>query len=286
MKWSFDWKYFLGTVLAIAGLLIPVYLWQSDQQAHELSARLISSSSLQPLASSKNYDVKVTINGVQLTNPHFSIYELVNSGSKPILSSDFDSPIELSGNDGLEFISARVDYTDPKGIPVKVSVDSKHVSIAPFLFNPKDVVVFSVITSGNDPVISMKARIAGVREIAFVDGSVDRGSPTRLGMYFILGLTALIAYFSYVLLIPKRRGILLDWRFALISTVSCALGGVLALGKAFEDLDLMVGGVSSYRAWIASGLVALGFGAADVIVKRFRFIREAGDDQDASNHSV
>lgn len=282
MKRNFDWKYLLATVLAIAGVVIPVYVWQSDQQAHDLSARLVSSSSLQPLASSKIYDVKVTLNGVQLVNPHFSTYELINSGSKPILSSDFDSPIKLSGNEGLEFVSARIDYTDPKDIPVKVSVDSKNVSIAPFLFNPNDKVLFSVITSGADPAISMKARIAGIREIAFVDASVKRGSPTRLGIYFILCLAAFSAYFSYVLILPKRRSILLDWRFALTSAVGCGLGGILAMGQVIEDLDLIAGGLSSYTAWISAGLVALGFGAGDVIVKKFGLIKEAEDDVNGS----
>jgi hypothetical protein len=274
MKRSFDWKFLLATVLAIAGVVIPVYLWQSDLQAHALSARLISSSSLQPLASSKIYDVKVTLNGVQLVNPYFSTYELINSGSKPILSSDFESPIELSGNNGLEFVSARVDYTDPKDIPVKVLVDSKHVSIAPFLFNPNDKVLFSVITSGADPVISMKARIAGIREITLVDSSVDHGSPVRLGIDFILCLTALIAYFSYVLIIPKRRIIVVDWRFAIASAAGCGIGGTLAMGKVIDNLDLMAGGISSYKAWISAALVAFSLGAALMVVTNFRRLTE------------
>ncbi|WP_330206741.1 hypothetical protein [Pseudomonas sp. AM14(2022)] len=282
MKRSFDWKYLLATALAVVGLAIPVYLWQFDLQSHDLSARLVSSSSLQPFASAKIYDVKVTLNGVQLANPHFTSFELINSGSKPILNSDFESPIELSGNNGLEFVSARVDYTDPKEIPVKISVDSKHVSISPFLFNPKDKVVFSVITSGANPVISIRARIAGIREITFVDASVDRGSPTRLATYFILGLSALAAYFSYILIIPKRRSILLDWRFALASTVGCGLGGILAMGKVVEDLDRMFGGVSGYAAWISGGLVAFGVGAGDVIVRKLRLIKVDKGDDDGS----
>lgn len=282
MKRSFDWKYLLATVLAIVGLAIPVYLWQSDLQAHDLSARLVSSSSLQPFANAKIYDVKVTLNDVQLANPHFTTFELINSGSKPILSSDFESPIELLGTDGLEFVSARVDYTDPKDIPVKISVDSKHVSIAPFLFNPKDKVVFSVITSGADPVISMKARIAGIREITFVDASVKRSSPTRFGIYLILCLTALTTYFSYVLILPTRRSILLDWRFGIMSAVGCGLGGVLAMGLVIEDLELLAGGLASYKGWVSAGLVALGFGAADVIVKKFGLMKEAEGDVNGS----
>lgn len=270
MKRSFDWKYLLGTVLAIAGVVIPVYLWQSDQQAHDLSARLVSSSSLQPLASSKIYDVKMTINGVQLLNPHFSIYELTNSGSKPILSSDFDSPIELSGNDGLEFISARVDYTDPKDIPVKISVDVKKVSIAPFLLNPNDKVLFSVITSGADPVVTIKARIAGIRKITFVDSSVDHGSPMRLVFNLIFCLIALITYFSYVVSGSNSRIIWADWRFATASAVGCGIGGTLALGKVIESADLITGGSSSFKTGISAGLVALSLGAALMVVRYFR----------------
>ncbi|MBH3406662.1 hypothetical protein I5P86_16500 [Pseudomonas glycinae] len=265
MKWNFDLKYLLATAVAIASLIFPIYLWQSDLKAHALSVRLISSSQLQPLASSKIYDVKVTVNGVELLNPYFSVFEIVNSGSKPILSTDFESPIIFSGNSDLSFVSARVDLTEPKDIPVKVTLETSKVSIAPFLSNPADKVYLSVITSGADPVISIKARIAGIREIEIVDSSVATRSPLLLCLDLIVSLICLTTYAIHVLMGPRQinRGL------ALASMAGCTLGGSVSMKRFIDGLGV-TGGVETHEKWIIVSLfLAVSFATAFAIKKYF-----------------
>ncbi|MDL5592822.1 hypothetical protein QS468_08905 [Bacillus subtilis] len=269
MKWSFDWKYLLATALAIASLMFPVYLWQSDLKAHDISVRLLSSSSLQPFATSKIYDVKMTVNGVELVNPYFSIYELVNSGSKPILNSDFESPIIFAGNNGLTFVSARVDLTEPKDIPVKVGVEPTQVTIAPFLSNPNDKVFLSIITSGPNPAISVKARIAGVREITIVDSSVATASPIKLVIYFIFCVIALTTYFTHAFIFSKQLARLFNHGLALASMLGCGLAGAMSMRKFIDELGLITGGLERNENWFIASFLVLSIGAAYVIKRYF-----------------
>jgi siroheme synthase (precorrin-2 oxidase/ferrochelatase) len=99
-------------------------------------------------------------------------------------------------------VSARIDLTEPKDIPVNVTLEPSKVSIAPFLSNPGDKVYLSIITSGVDPVISVKARIAGIREIKIEDSSVVTVSPLRIGIDLIVSLGCLTTYFIHAL-IPR-----------------------------------------------------------------------------------
>lgn len=269
MKWNFDLKYLLATAVAIASLILPVYLWQSDLKAHALSVRLLSSSQLQPFASSKKYDVKMTVNGVELVNPYFSIYEIVNSGSKPILSTDFESPIIFSGNSDLAFVSARIDLTEPEDIPVNLTLEPSKVSIAPFLSNPSDKVYLSVITSGVDPVISVKARIAGIREIEIVDSSVVTTSPIRIGIDLFVALGCLTTYFVHAFMGVRRIEGSFNIGVAVASMVGCGLAGSMSMRRFTDGLGI-TGGVETYeKSIIVALLLAVSFAAAFTIKKYF-----------------
>lgn len=269
MKWNFDLKYLLGTAVAIASLILSVYLWQSDLKAHALSVRLLSSSPLQPFASSKIYDVKMTVNGVELINPYFSTYEIVNSGSKPILSTDFESPITFVGNSDLAFVSARIDLTEPKDIPVKVTSEASKVSIAPFLSNPNDKIYVSIITSGVEPVVSIKARIAGIREIEIVDSSVVTTNPIHIVMDLIFSLGCLTTYFIHALMGPRRIKGSFNLGVTLASMLGCALAGSMSM-RSFTDGLGMTGGMDTYEKWMLAALfLVLSFAAAFTIKKCF-----------------
>lgn len=267
MKRIFDWKYLLGISLAILPLLFSLYQWRTDLQGHDISLRLISSSSLQPLAKSEIYDVRMSVNGVELVNPHFSIIELTNTGSKPILSADFDTPIQFTGTDGLTFITARVDLTDPKDIPVKVTLDAKHVSLSPFLFNPADRVLISTITSGPDPIISVKGRVAGIRSLA-IDSALDSGNRLKAGFGLIVSVLSLSLYTSYAWVLTKR--VVIDRRFLFASALCCGVAGTASLKLGLGELEVVYSGVREYRTWIVTALFLAGGMGGLLIGKNLR----------------
>lgn len=209
----------------------------------------------------------MTVDGVELVNPFFSVYEIVNSGSKPILSTDFESPITFAGNSDLAFVSARIDLTEPKDIPVKITLEPSKVSIAPFLSNPGDKVYLSIITSGVDPVISVKARIAGIREIEILDSSVVTKSPTRTGIDLFVALGCLTTYFVHAFMGVRRIKEPFKLGVTVASMLGCALAGAQSMRSFSDGLGFTSG---AYEKWIIAALfLAVSFAAASSIKKYF-----------------
>lgn len=237
IRW--DWRFIVGFLLAVGGLAVPLYIWQADLSPHSLTLKLVSSSALQPASSTQFQDLQITLNGEKISSPYISSFEMVNNGSKPILSSDFESPIEISGGGNVRLISAQVTATDPKEIPVKLSIESNRMVIGPFLSNPSDVISFSVITSNEPPLFKTKARIAGIRELALEDSSLKKGKHSTLIICSVFGIMGLFLYFrfaNYVLLLPQvtvRRP---------TSAMICLVAGVssaLMTSKALVELGAL-----------------------------------------------
>jgi hypothetical protein len=225
-SFRWDWKFIVGSLLAVCGLAIPVYLWQVDLSAHSLSLKLVSSSALQPASSTQFQDLQITLNGAKITSAYISSFEMINNGSKPILGADFESPVEILGEGKVHLISAQVTGTNPKEIPIKLSVQSNRIVIAPFLSNPNDVISFSVITSDEPPIFKVKARIAGVKELALEDSSLKKPRVTKLIFYTLLALTGLMLYLRFAHSAILFRDVTVGRS---TSALICLIGGIGAV---------------------------------------------------------
>ena len=141
-KKMLDWKFALTSLLAIAGLVIPFYFWQADSSAHSLTVRLISSSALALPADSKIHDLQITVNGSQIESPHVYSLALINTGSKPISSADFESPLDVRTRNDAKLITAQITGSDPADIPVKILLDDNKLKVQPCLLytspSPRD----------------------------------------------------------------------------------------------------------------------------------------------------
>lgn len=236
MSWkSLDWKFFVTIIATIAGVVIPIYLWQSDLSSHSLELRLRSTTALQP--ASDIQELQVFLNGKKLESPYLSSFELVNTGSKSILSSDFETPVELIAKGGLKVVSAQITDTNPSNIPVKVSFDEQRTSIAPFLSNPKDTITFSIITSGERPVFEHRARIAGVKEISFEDSSNRGMAYVQIALSLVSALLLLILNLVYLPAALARSKIVVPKWLGLLTGVSCLIGSTTAIGSGISLME-------------------------------------------------
>lgn len=163
---SLDWKFFLSLSIGVLGVVGPL-VWQADLSSKGLEVRLRSSTSIEP--SSQIRDLQLVLDGKKLDSPYSSSLELVNTGSKTVLSKDFATPIEIVLENGAQIVTARVTSTSPSDIPVKVSSTDRLIQIAPHLSNSSDSISLSVITSGEKPSFTVRGRIAEVQQVAFAD---------------------------------------------------------------------------------------------------------------------
>ena len=86
MQISFDWKFIVSSLLIIASVIVPVWVWKVDLQAKSLSAIMVSQTALRPDISS-NVDVKILVDNKPIDRPYLTVLKLSNNGSKPILSN-------------------------------------------------------------------------------------------------------------------------------------------------------------------------------------------------------
>lgn len=177
MIWRFlDWKFLLTFSVTIIGIVVPL-VWQSDLSSKGMELRLNSSTSLEP--ASQIHDLQLVLDGKKLDSPYSSSLDLVNTGSKAVLSKDFDKPIEIVLEDGAQVITARITGTSPSEMPVEISTTEHVVRIAPHLSNSGDSVSLSIITSGEKPVYSVRARIAGIQHVTYADLTLPKSPYIR-----------------------------------------------------------------------------------------------------------
>jgi hypothetical protein len=236
MTWkAWDWKFLATIVFTIAGLVIPVFIWQVDLSSRSLTLRLVSTSPLQPVSNIQN--LQISLNGQNIESPYLSTLELINTGSKPVLSSDFDTPLEIFVKGGAKLISAETSNTTPKNIPVKISNAEHGASVSPFLSNPKDSITISVITSGPAPAFEPRARIAGINEVGYEDTSREKTSHLKTVVNLIITTGLLFLYFVFLPTGLRGHRFNIPRGFAIVTAALSAFAAIATARPAFEFMD-------------------------------------------------
>lgn len=232
-----DWKFALTTVLALAAVLLPVYLWQADLAAQSLTVRLVSSSALELPADSKVHDMQIIVNGEKIASPHIYSLLLVNTGSKPIPTGSFETPIQILSLNEAKLITAQITGTEPAGIPAKLSIEENQIKIQPFLSNPGDQIAMTLVSSG--PLdLTAQARIAGVRDLLYEDATQTNSSPIGGFLYAVIAI-ACLALYLFLLPTSKTRGtITIVGPIRNFATIAVFVSGVHFQGKVTGELNL------------------------------------------------
>lgn len=232
-----DWKFALTSLLAIAGVLVPVYFWNADFKAQSLSVRLFSSSALELPADSKIHDLQILVNGSKIESPHIYSLALINSGSKPIPSASFETPLEVRTVNDAKLITAQITGSEPADIPAKILIEDNKLKILPFLSNPQDQINITLVSSG--PLnLAAQARIAGVRDILFEDMTQNPTRPFSSFLFAFIGIACLALYLFYLPVAkvqsPARIGLLLKT----LTTSALFMAGVTFSTRSLNELNI------------------------------------------------
>lgn len=217
-------------LVTIAGIVVPIWIWRADLASKSLEFRVASQASLEP---AKNGDIKglqITLDSILLDRPYLTVVELINDGSKPIPSSEFEGPVEVRLAGGTKVVRAQLVSANPKSLEARVTSTENSIAVAPLLLNPEDRLTISILTSGGPPSFSPRARIAGVVEIK-LDDSQGKLPKWKVGMMalvasFLLFVASDIANGGF----PKGKPVVLRRRAAiLVSGVTGITGAGLFL---------------------------------------------------------
>ncbi len=233
-----DWKFAATLVVAIAGVIVPVWLWQADLSSKSLAITLTTRVSLQPTEKESLQGLEVSVDGKRIENPYLVVFEIANDGSKPILASDFESPLDIRLASDTYFVRSRITNRAPKDIDTDISAEKTRISLKPALLNPKDSVTVTIVTAGVAPVFETRARVAGIPSISIADNTVKKRNTARL--IFLAVAAVLLAAASSVAYDGafSASGIFLRQRAAAFVAFVSALPSVVALMALLEELEI------------------------------------------------
>lgn len=244
-----DWKFFTSIVVALAGLALPLHFSQAELNAHSLTVHLVSSSALEAPPGSKIDDLEVTVNGSRIESPHILSLVLVNNGSKPIASSDFETPLVLATRNKSKLITAQITRSEPEGIPAQLLIEDGKLKILPFLSNPNDQIEITLVSSGAPDLVTT-ARIAGVKNVVYEDMTTSKQSIGKGVLSAVLLLACMSMYVFFFSMGGLRHGVRVGVGVRLITVICLAFGGTMfglnfmeVIGndsKGFATLGLLV----------------------------------------------
>jgi hypothetical protein len=174
------------------------------------------------------------LDGAPLKSPYLSTLELTNDGDKPIPQSDFESPVELRLQTGSTVVRAQATASSPKDLEAKITWEGQVVRLAPLLLNPKDSVNITVLTTGERPMFTPRARVAGVVGVTVDDVS---GKAPTIRMKVTLLVAALLMLIASDMTnegLFSRKAFVLRRRSAILITILTGVSGV-ALFMGFLD---------------------------------------------------
>ena len=235
---TFDWKFLLTALLALAGIAVPVLLWQADLNSNAINITLKSSVALQSGANAAIPDLRIVVGEATIESPYLSTLELVNSGTKPIPSSNFEGPMEISSSTGSKILRAKVSSSKPIDLKASVDVTSEMITIAPLLLNPKDTVTLAILTSGSQPKFSARSRIAGISRISFEDETTKNGRWKVFAFYLPVSFLSLILYFIFAFALIRPNHFVLSRPLCAAIALTSGAGAGAILRRSYELLEM------------------------------------------------
>lgn len=237
-----DWKFLLTLFATVAGVAVPVWLWQADQSSKSLSIKLATKISIQPKEQGAISGIEISVDGARLVNPHLVVFEIRNNGSKPIPAADFESPVQIITGSETKLVRANITEKMPKDIDASLATDSQGISLKPTLLNPGDTVSVTAITSGDAPTFQSKARIIGVLNVALEDGTTKKPNKIKLALLLFGSLFSFTGVWLVSDSLSNTKGIFLRRRAA-------AFVGIVALFPAAIGLQMFLDEVEIQGFW-------------------------------------
>ena len=233
-----DWKFALPLLFTVAGVAVPVWLWQADQSAKSLSIKLATTIPLQPKEQDTIAGIEISVDGARLEHPHLVVFEIRNDGSKPIPAADFESPVHIQLVSETSVARANVSGKVPKDIEATLLNERQGMTLKPTLLNPGDTISITAITSGAPPIFESKARVIGISNVVLEDGTSKKPNRIKLTLLLFGSILSLVSFSLMSDFIVKPNGILLRRRAAAFVGIVAAFPGVIALQMFLEEIEI------------------------------------------------
>jgi len=237
---SRDWKYLVMLAVAIAGVVIQVWLAKYQNPDKRVIVRVLSQASLQPTGKDAFPGLQVLVDGVDLADPYLSVLQLANEGEMPVSATEFEAPLEVHVDSDRKVIRARVSETSPKDVIANISTEVQTLKLMPTLLNPRDSITVAILTTGGIPTFSSKARIKGISTVPVLGIEKKKSSPSTISFFaicaFLLAVMSLATYWRWPIFAKPGTYAMLRPRTVLAISIALQCG---ALGMIFVLVNLL-----------------------------------------------
>ena len=256
MSIALDWKFAVTFLATVAGVVVPIALWQADLSSKTLSLEVVSVTSLDPSTPQQVHGLAVALDGAPVSKPFLSVLQVRNTGSRPVVASEFESPVEIVLAPPAKLLRVEVTNAEPPDLKPSVSVSDAKLLIQPLLLNPRDSLQLNVLTANAQPSFSARSRIAGVASIPTLTSTSSKSSRRTwlqeamgvvlLSVYLVQMVQALEAY--------RRRSVVQLWTAC--TAIASAFGGILLLNTVGGSAEV----TSTFKAFLIHAAPAVPLG--------------------------
>ena len=160
---------FVGVVLALLAVAVPLVIYQHQRDRRELAFGVFYETPLLGVSRELAGRVQILLDGQAVPNLRLVVLAVKNSGNRPILATDFHSPLVVRFGTGVAPLSAEVGRRVPDNLPFDATLSNGEVHITPLLLNPGDFAIIKVLTTGSAASPIADVRLAGVPRVATIN---------------------------------------------------------------------------------------------------------------------
>lgn len=171
MNFKVDWKYSIALVAALAGVAVPIWIWQSDLNSRAIKLEVIAVVELDPKGPKPIDDLKLIFKDTQIKEAYLTVLQISNTGNRPILASEFESAVAINLKAPINLLKAEVIFVSPKDLKPEVVISENSAQLKPLLLNPNDRLRISILSSNGWPVVEARSRIAGIKNLTIEDSA-------------------------------------------------------------------------------------------------------------------
>jgi uncharacterized membrane protein YeaQ/YmgE (transglycosylase-associated protein family) len=162
---------FVGATLSLAAIILTFLLLREQRQDKALSYEVLANAPLLNVDGNIRERVQILLDYRPVENIHYLLLRLINTGTVPILPSDFFTPIIIEVQSDAQLLNVEVKDTDPPRVPVAFTIDRNMVKIEPLLLNGDDTISLNILTDKAVQLQAVFARIKNIREISVYAGT-------------------------------------------------------------------------------------------------------------------
>ena len=132
----------VGVLVAIGSLFFFLFFRKRKKISYQIQA-----TNLLTVKEEVKPKLKIIYENLPVEELNLVKLKISNSGNKPIVSDDFETPLVVSFPSKTQLFKVNVTGTNPENLKPSISIEGSSIVIRPLLLNPKDWITINILLS-------------------------------------------------------------------------------------------------------------------------------------------